>query len=562
MSEQKENNVLFSEMALAAPILKALDQIGYEQPTPIQEKMIPHMLDGRDVIGIAQTGTGKTAAFALPILNRLDLKSKKTQALVLVPTRELAIQVAEAFQNYAKKLTAFQILPIYGGQDIERQLRRLQRGVQVVVGTPGRVMDHLRRGTLKLEQLQTMVLDEADEMLRMGFIDDVQWILEKTPENRQLALFSATMPPTIRKIAYAHLSEAEEIRIASKTTTLETTRQRYWMVSGMEHKIDALTRLLEVENFDGILIFVRTKTATVEVADKLNARGYLCAALNGDMAQNQRERIVEQLRRGKLNILVATDVAARGLDVDRISHVINFDIPYDTDSYVHRIGRTGRAGRSGEAIVFVAPRERRFLKDIEKATRQKIELMKFPSTADINDQRVARFKDRISQTLEREDLAYFIDMIDQYRQENDIPALDIAAALAHMVQGDEPLLLKERPSKGLRGHGKRGDKKSPSELKSRRSPLSDADMERYRIEVGHKHNIQPKNIVGAIANEAGIDPADIGRIDIRESYSTVDMRQGIPRAVWRRLKKVSVAGREMNISKVRAAAKKRSQRSA
>jgi ATP-dependent RNA helicase DeaD len=466
--------------------------------------------------------------------------------------------VAEAFQKYAGKIKDFHVLPIYGGQDIEGQLRRLKRGVHVVVGTPGRVMDHMRRGSMKLDSLWCLVLDEADEMLRMGFIDDVEWILEKTPANRQVALFSATMPKPIRNIAKKYLKDPVEITIKTKTATVETTRQRYWMVSGMDHKMDALTRILEAENFDAVLVFVRTKTVTTEIAEKLQARGYMCSALNGDIAQSQRERIIDRLKKGHLNIIIATDVAARGLDVDRISHVINFDIPYDTESYVHRIGRTGRMGRSGEAVLFVAPRERRFLEDIEKATRQKIELLEFPSTEVLNDKRIANFKQKITDSLATEDTKLFYDIIDQYRQEQNVPAIDIAAALAKMVQGDDPLLLQERPKrKKDQGEKRSRDREDKRESRKenrprRRSPRpGDEEMESYRIEVGRKHGVQAGNIVGAIANESGIDPDDIGRINIQDTYSLVDMQKGIPRSVWRMLKKVKVSGKEMEISKVK-----------
>jgi len=561
-----ETNALpaFCDLGLSEKVEKVLNSLGYETPTPIQAQIIPHVLEGRDVMGQAQTGTGKTAAFAMPILSRIDFKIKNPQVLVLAPTRELAIQVAEAFQSYAKYIKDFHVLPIYGGQDIEGQLRRLKRGVHVVVGTPGRVMDHMRRKSLNLESLWGLVLDEADEMLRMGFIDDVKWILTQTPSNRQVALFSATIPKQIRNIAKQYLNDPIEITIKAKTATVEATRQRYWMVSGMEQKMDAMTRILEAENFEAVLVFVRTKTATAEIAEKLQARGYLCSALNGDIAQNQRERIVNRFKSGKLNIIIATDVAARGLDVDRISHVINFDIPYDTESYVHRIGRTGRAGRSGEAILFVAPRERRFLNDIEKATRQKIELMEFPSTDLINDKRIASFKQKITDTLNAGDTKLFYDIIDQYRQEHNVPALDIAAALAKLAQGEDPLLLKEGPSRKKRETEHRPRTERPSARgntaterpRRRASVRGDADMERFRIEVGRKHNIQPGNIVGAIANESGIDPEDIGRIDIQDTYSTVDMRMGIPRNVWRLLKKVRVGGKEMDISKIKSSPKK------
>jgi ATP-dependent RNA helicase DeaD len=557
MSEKIDTIPAFRDLGLSEKVQKVLDDVGYETPTPIQAQIIPHVLEGKDVVGQAQTGTGKTAAFALPILSRMDIKSKNIQILVLTPTRELAIQVAEAFQKYAGKIKDFHVLPIYGGQDIEGQLRRLKRGVHVVVGTPGRVMDHMRRGSMKLDSLWCLVLDEADEMLRMGFIDDVEWILEKTPANRQVALFSATMPKPIRNIAKKYLKDPVEITIKTKTATVETTRQRYWMVSGMDHKMDALTRILEAENFDAVLVFVRTKTVTTEIAEKLQARGYMCSALNGDIAQSQRERIIDRLKKGHLNIIIATDVAARGLDVDRISHVINFDIPYDTESYVHRIGRTGRMGRSGEAVLFVAPRERRFLEDIEKATRQKIELLEFPSTEVLNDKRIANFKQKITDTLATEDTKLFYDIIDQYRQEHNVPAIDIAAALAKMVQGEDPLLLQERPKRKkdrderkLRERGDKREVRKEDRPRRKSSRPGDENMESYRIEVGRKHGVQAGNIVGAIANESAIEPDDIGRINIQNDYSIVDMRKGIPRPVWRMLKKVRVSGKEMEISKL------------
>lgn len=352
--------IRFTDLALSEPVLKAIADVGYEQPSPIQAESIPHLLNGDDLLGLAQTGTGKTAAFALPLLTRVDMKLKTPQILVLAPTRELAIQVSEAFQTYAKNIKGFHVLPIYGGQSFDTQLRGLRRGVQVIVGTPGRVMDHLRRKTLDISNLKALVLDEADEMLRMGFIDDVEWILEHTPKERQTALFSATMPKEIRRVTKRYQRDPKEVSIASETRTGENIEQRYWMVSGT-NKLDALTRILEVENTDAMIIFVRTKNATVELAEKLEARGYAAAALNGDMNQQLRERTIDRLKNGKLDIVVATDVAARGIDVVRVSHVLNYDIPYDSEAYVHRIGRTGRAGRSGTAILFVAPREKRLL---------------------------------------------------------------------------------------------------------------------------------------------------------------------------------------------------------
>ncbi|MEO8010242.1 MAG: DEAD/DEAH box helicase, partial [Dokdonella sp.] len=430
----------FRELALAEPLQRVLAEVGYESPSPIQAATIPHLLAGKDVLGQAQTGTGKTAAFALPILNALDLRKTKPQAIVLAPTRELAIQVAEAFQRYAAHLPGFHVLPIYGGQSYGPQLSGLRRGVHVVVGTPGRIIDHLNRGSLDLSELTTLVLDEADEMLRMGFIDDVEAVLKKTPSTRQIALFSATMPTQIRRIANAYLREPVEITIRSRTTTAAKTRQRYWLVSGM-HKLDALTRILEAEPFDAMIVFARTKQATEELAERLQARGLAAAAINGDIAQPIRERTIQQLKEGKLDILVATDVAARGLDVERISHVLNYDIPYDTESYVHRIGRTGRAGREGDAILFVTPRERNMLRAIERATRQPIEVMELPSVETVNDRRITRFKDRIGIALSASDLGVFRTVIEQYEREHDVPAIEIAAALARLAQGDTPLLL-------------------------------------------------------------------------------------------------------------------------
>jgi len=580
MTEENSSQPTFSELNLIPPVLKVLDEVGYETPTPIQAQIIPFVLDGRDVLGQAQTGTGKTAAFALPILSRINLDEHDPQVLVLAPTRELAIQVAEAFQKYAHHMKGFHVLPIYGGQDYGIQLRQLKRGTHVVVGTPGRVMDHMRRGTLKLDRLKTLVLDEADEMLRMGFIDDVKWVLEQTPPTRQIALFSATMPPVIRKIAEKHLSNPEQISIKNKTTTAMTIRQRYWTVSG-RNKMDVLTRILEAEPFDGIIIFVRTKTATAEIAEKLEARGYAAAALNGDIAQKQREQVINRLKKGHLDIIVATDVAARGLDVERISHVINYDVPHDTESYVHRIGRTGRAGRSGEAILFVAPREQRMLSSIERATRQKIEKLEMPTTEDINDKRIADFKQRITDALAEDSLDLFTQIVEQYAQEHNVPAIEVAAALARMVQGDKPLLVKHTPqmapqreeraprresrSERDRPSAPRNENRSPRSegnepprRAARAAPMMDESnlpkpgrgMERYRLEVGESHGVKPGNIVGAIANEIGIESEFISKVNIQENYSTVDLPEGMPKAIFNTLKKVRVSGQELNASKI------------
>jgi ATP-dependent RNA helicase DeaD len=636
-NEEPAAGVTFADLGLGATLLATLAEVGYESPSPIQAATIPPLLEGRDMVGQAQTGTGKTAAFALPILARLDLSKTKPQALVLAPTRELAIQVAEAFQRYAAKLPGFHVLPIYGGQSYGPQLGGLRRGVHVVVGTPGRIIDHLERGSLDLSELTTLVLDEGDEMLRMGFIDDVEAVLKKTPPTRQVALFSATMPAPIRRIAQTYLRNPIEISIKSKTTTGANIRQRYWWVSGL-HKLDALTRILEAESFDAMLVFTRTKQATEELAEKLKARGFSAAAINGDIVQAQRERAIQQLKDGKLDILVATDVAARGLDVERISHVLNYDIPYDTEAYVHRIGRTGRAGRSGEAILFVTPREKRLLQTIERATRQPIAEMQLPSVDAVNDKRMEKFKQRIGETLAGGDLGVFQQLIEQYQSEHNVPAVEIAAALARMVQGNAPLLLKtperserthatrdsERGERGERAPVRRDREREPArnaprgrddatassfrrrpessassverkeldpgvprssetrpsmaaprvrrddESHDRRTaakpPRKESDAERplreakrregpdpgfetFRIEVGHDHGVKPGNIVGAIANEAGLDSKHIGRIDIREDHSFVDLPEGMPSDVFKILKKVWVSGQQLRISR-------------
>ncbi|MET0230508.1 MAG: DEAD/DEAH box helicase [Rhodanobacteraceae bacterium] len=639
--EEIPNPPRFADLGLGEALLATLSDVGYESPSPIQAATIPPLLEGRDLLGQAQTGTGKTAAFALPILSRLDRTKTKPQALVLAPTRELAIQVAEAFQRYASKLPGFHVLPIYGGQSYGPQLSGLKRGAHVVVGTPGRVIDHLERGSLDLSALTTLVLDEADEMLRMGFIDDVETVLKKTPPTRQIALFSATMPAPIRRIAQTYLRDPVEITIKAKTTTAANIRQRYWYVSGL-HKLDALTRILEAETFDAMLVFARTKQSTEELAERLQARGFSAAAINGDIVQAQRERTIQQLKDGKLDILVATDVAARGLDVERISHVLNYDIPYDTEAYVHRIGRTGRAGRSGEAILFVTPREKRLLQTIERATRQPIEEMQLPGVEVVNDKRIAKFKQRIDDVLSRgDDLSLFRGLVEQYENEQNVPAIEIAAALAKLVQGDSPFLLRtperreraerseagQRPERGERsGRGERSERGErfgrgeravrPNERERpdssfRRKPESigsterhgrmdpglrrddaararvdatpranderrrgnddgvpesntgerstrerkpprgepQAGFETFRIEVGHDHGVKPGNIVGAIANEAGLDAKHIGRVDIREDHSFVDLPEGMPSEVFKLLKKVWVSGQQLRITR-------------
>ena len=538
MSANPDDSVAptFGDLSLPQPLLQALADVGYEAPSPIQAQTIPLLLAGRDLLGQAQTGTGKTAAFALPALAGLDLARKEPQVMVLVPTRELALQVSEAFVRYAAHLPGFHVLPIYGGQSYQPQLNALRRGAHVVVGTPGRVIDHMNRGTLKLSGLKLLVLDEADEMLRMGFVDAVESILQEVPEQRQIALFSATLPPPIRRIAQRHLKNPAEITIKTKTSTAANIRQRFWMVSGM-HKLDALTRILEAETFDGMLVFTRTKQSTVELAEKLEARGFAAAALNGDIPQAQRERTVNRLKEGDIDILVATDVAARGLDVERIGHVINYDVPYDSESYVHRIGRTGRAGRNGEAILFIAPRERNMLKVIERATRQAIEPMNLPSVDAVNKLRVAKFKQRIGAALQQPDAKLFRTVLEEYLTESDAELIDVAAALASLAQGDAPLLLEARKEAPANDPGEHG-----------RDRAAFAQRETYRVEVGHAHRVKPGNIVGAIANEAGISGSHIGRVEIRDEYSLVDLPAGMPKHIFKKLQRVRIGARELRIS--------------
>ncbi len=544
-----ESSVNFNSFGLSDALLKVLEEVGYEVPTAIQEQCITHLLNGHDVIGQAQTGTGKTAAFALPLIDRIDLNNNQVQLLVLVPTRELAIQVSEAIQTYARHLKGFHVLPIYGGQSYDIQLRPLKRGVHAVVGTPGRVMDHLKRGTLKLNSLKALVLDEADEMLKMGFIDDVKWVMEKLPKERQIALFSATMPDVIRRVAEKFLNSPKVVKVKTKTATAQTISQRYWLVGGV-HKLDALTRILEVESFDALLIFVRTKTATSDLAEKLSARGFTAEAINGDIAQNQRERIIKQLKNGKIDILIATDVAARGLDVDRISHVVNYDIPQDPESYVHRIGRTGRAGREGKAILFVAPRERRMLKTIERITRQPIDPMLLPSAKIINEQRVNNFKQRITDTLDNQELSIFEELILDYQKEHEIDAFKIASALALMAQGTEPLLLNEKEINQTSFDEKNKNKISVSIHADSLKDNPAIKMRRYRVAVGRKDNIKPGNVLGAIANEAEISSEFIGAIQIFQDFTTVDLPDEMPKETLQILKNTRVFDKKLNIEEL------------
>jgi ATP-dependent RNA helicase DeaD len=540
----------FADLGISEPLLKALNQVGYETPSPIQAASIPVLLEGRDLLGQAQTGTGKTAAFALPILSRLEPGQKAPQALVLTPTRELAIQVAEAFQSYSRFLKNFHVLPIYGGQDMRGQLRQLKRGVDIVVGTPGRLLDHLRRGSLELGSLQTVVLDEADEMLRMGFIDDVESILSHTSGQQQTALFSATLPAAIKRVSERFLSEPEHVHIKAKTSTVEAIDQQYWMVNNRE-KLDVLTRLLEVEDFDAMIIFVRTRGTTADLAEKISARGYACSAINGDINQKQREKTIQQLKKGNIDILVATDVAARGLDVERISHVVNYDIPYDSEAYIHRIGRTGRAGRQGKAILFVSPREQRLLRTIEKATRQPIKKLALPSSEELAEQRLKRFRGKVVDALQYASDPLFNRIVDDICEETGESVNNIAAALTWLLQKDRPF----NPPAESRRSDKKGrpepaerKKDSSSARKPRRKTTSDVPMDRYRIEVGHEHEVSPGDIVGAIANEVDLDSAYIGHIAIEDSHSTVELPTGMPKEILHHLKKVRVKQQALKIS--------------
>ena len=551
----------FDDLGLDERVVQALRDVGYEDPTPIQAATIPVLLTGRDVVGLAQTGTGKTAGFALPILSRIDLDQGAPQALVLTPTRELALQVSEAFESYSTHLPGLRLLPVYGGQGYAVQLSALRRGVQVVVGTPGRIIDHLQRGTLDLSQLRFLVLDEADEMLNMGFAEEVETILAKTPPQRQVALFCATMPNQIRRLSKKYLNDAAEVTIQGSTATAPNISQRYLIVS-YPQKVDALTRILEVEPFDKMIVFVRTKNESETLAEKLRARGLSATAINGDLAQAARERTIEQLRNDQLDILVATDVAARGLDVERVSHVVNFDIPTDVESYVHRIGRTGRAGREGEAISFVTPRERHLLRAIERATRQPLTQMSLPSVDDVNATRLSRFDSQITAARSDDRLAFFRDVVGHYVDEYDVPDLDVAAALAVVLQGNAPLLLEPDPEPSRRERV-RADPQERSERTSReRRDFGDDDrgrrperirgdrgvpMATYRIAVGKRHKIGPKHIVGALANEAGLNRDDFGYIDIRPDHSLIDLPARLPDGVWDALKTTRISGRLIDL---------------
>ncbi|KMO81264.1 DEAD/DEAH box helicase [Mycolicibacterium obuense] len=535
----------FADLQIHPSVLQAVSDVGYESPSPIQAATIPAMLAGSDVVGLAQTGTGKTAAFAIPILSKIDTSSRATQALVLAPTRELALQVAEAFSRYGAHLNV-NVLPVYGGSSYGPQLAGLKRGAQIVVGTPGRVIDHLEKGTLDVSHLDYMVLDEADEMLQMGFAEDVERILADTPEYKQVALFSATMPPAIKKITNKYLHDPVEVTVKSKTQTAENITQRYLQVS-YPRKMDALTRLLETEQGDAMIVFVRTKQATEEVAEKLKARGFAAAAINGDIPQAVRERTINALKDGSIDILVATDVAARGLDVERISHVVNFDIPHDPESYVHRIGRTGRAGRSGTALLFVTPRERHLLGAIERVTRQKLVEIELPSVEDVNERRVQKFRDSITEALAAPGIELFRTLIENYERDHDVPMADIAAALALQSRDGEAFLMTEPPPEKRRDKKDRPDRADRDDRGPRKQRERRSDLVTYRIAVGKKHKAMPGAIVGAIANEGGLHRSDFGHIAIKLDYSLVELPANLSRETLKKLENTKIQGQLINL---------------
>ena len=548
------NAPAFTELGLAPEVLKALSDAGYVTPSAIQAAAIPTLLEGRDVLGLAQTGTGKTAAFALPLLSTITGGNATPQVLVLAPTRELAIQVAESFEGYAKYRKDIRIMSIYGGQAYDTQIRSLKRGVDIVVGTPGRVMDHMRRGTLKLDNLKALVLDEADEMLRMGFIDDVEWILEQTPATRQIALFSATMPPVIQRVAQKYLQDPKEVRIENKTRTNSSIRQRYWFVRGM-NKHEGLCRLVETEKMDAMLVFVRTRKDAEDLAEMMSREGHACEALHGDIPQKLREKVIERLKNGRLNILVATDVVARGLDVERISHVVNFDMPHDNESYVHRIGRTGRAGREGDAILFVTGREKRGLYNLERHTRQPIEEMQMPSADEINKIRAERFKTslRVSVEADEKSLAPFVEMIASLEEEG-LDSSQLAAGLARLLQGDRPLFMEDRPMAARRPEVRESRERTersdrPRTPRAAGGRDNDVAMETFRVDVGRVHGVKPGHLVGAIANEADLESRYIGQIQIHDDFSTVDLPQGMTSEVQKVLQNVRVCQRPLNLAK-------------
>jgi ATP-dependent RNA helicase DeaD len=534
----------FADLGLSEQTVSTLTRLGYETPTPIQAQAIPTLLSGRDVVGLAETGTGKTAAFALPMLERVDPTSPVVQALVLAPTRELALQVSEAIGSYAQSKPGVRVLPVYGGQGYNVQLSGLRRGAHVVVGTPGRVIDHLDRGSLDLSALEVMVLDEADEMLNMGFAEDVERILASTPEYKQVALFSATMPKQIRSMAKRHLHDPADISTPKATTSTTSVRQR-WIQVSQHHKVDALTRLLEVETGDGMIVFVRTKSSTEELAERLRARGHNAAPLNGDLVQAQRERTVGQLKSGAIDIIVATDVAARGLDVDRITHVVNYDIPHDTEAYVHRIGRTGRAGRTGDAIVFVTPRERRMLQAIEKVSGRSVEQMSVPTAEQVNESRTSRFSQTITDSLGSPQFHSFRALVEQYASTHDVAMADVAAALAVMSQDDKEFFLRPDPPRSERAERPDRPDRPPRERPERPEPRDGRVV--YRLAVGKRHKIGPSSVVGALANEGGLKRSDFGRITIGQDHTLVELPADLPAAVFEALARTRISGRLIDI---------------
>ena len=540
----------FAGFGLPDSLLEALKKCGYEQPSPIQAAAIPELMLGRDLLGQAQTGTGKTAAFALPLLARINLEARHPQVLVLAPTRELAIQVSEAFQRYASCTPGLHVLPLYGGSDFRDQIHKLRRGVHVVVGTPGRVMDHMRQGTLNVSQLETLVLDEADEMLRMGFIDDVQWVLEQLPSEHQVVLFSATMPPEIKRICQQHLQNPAEIIIRTQKADASRIRQRHILLPHQQ-KLGALLRVLEAHGPGGVIIFARTKAVTVTVAEALEAEGITCSVLNGDVPQSLRERTIERLKQGRIDVLVATDVAARGLDVDRIGLVVNYDAPFDSEAYVHRIGRTGRAGRQGDAILFLSYRERRLLHSLERAVGSSIDAMDVPSDAEINQQRLDNLQQQLSDLVSepvpedrQQEVALMGEILQRLQRESDVTPDQLALAALRLAQGDSPLLVVPQPPMPVNNRNPQGrgqERRSPGRVQQ--------SMERFRVEVGWQDRIKPGHLVGAIANESGLDGRQIGKITIFDDYSTVDLPEGMPPELMKRLQGVRVMQKELRISR-------------
>ena len=585
MSSTEPVTQRFEALGLPIFLLESLNRRGYDTATPIQAATIPQLLEGHDIVGLAQTGTGKTAAFALPALTRIELAERKPQVLVLCPTRELALQVGDAFRQYGSSMKGLKVAALCGGADMRQQLRALKEGVHIVVATPGRMLDHLERGSADFSTIKTVVLDEADEMLRMGFIDDVDTILAKTPSQRQVALFSATMPPKVRAIANKHLQDAQEISVAAAATTNENIEQCYWLAKGAS-KVEALTRLLAFEDTDGVIVFTRTRESTAAVAELLRQRGFQAAPLNGDMDQKARVRTIDQLKSGAINIVVATDVAARGLDVDRISHVINFDVPFDEEAYVHRIGRTGRAGRKGKAILFVVPRERRMLRNIERLTRQEIPEIRLPSPLAIDEKRRKEFANKVREAMAGETDKAIAAVVDTLCTEAGGDARAVAIALAGLLQPASPghaksARTKESPDKKNRkvtplfadqdsAKTSSEDSRPPNRRERRKAlqptssqqqeadlgqarPLKnhpDVPMERFRVAVGRKHGVKPGELVGAIANEAGIEGDYIGTINILDECSTIDLPEGMPKQILRHLKKTRVKGVNLSMARV------------